>query len=487
MTIFTRINVCFSQSTIFEKFLYNPEKFVDALELPGNAGYLIAYDNLFLLRMDRDGNIQQGWETDYPHVIRKIINSADNHIVLLGLYGFLCKLDTNCNVLWSRNYDLGYGLSVAARNIYLTPDEGFFVIGSCSSPSGPFAMKLDKDGNAQWAKVYSRNVQYSTPQVFQSAIIDGQGNYYILDDYSPRGCLNKLDNSGNLLWTRQYGTYYWSDFYSFIKDAEQDYFYLSSTYPNNAIIKVDTSGAVISHKQYNNRFLESSFFYHDSRLSLIAQGWRGITLYSFDSAGTPVMAKSLAWNSNPLDTVNFINKDVFINTTDNGLMILGNYAEWHGYPQGYQKTALLIKLDNTLNSACHIFPDELDTVSSIAYISDTLIYHQINRNVSITSYPLTFSPQKLSDTVLCPENSINEIKISRGKLLIYPNPASDKITITAGQRFDLEIFTVEGQMIRSIKAIEAEETIDLKEFSAGVYIIRARTSEVILVKKFIKF
>ena len=76
---------------------------------------------------------------------------------------------------------------------------------------------------------------------------------------------------------------------------------------------------------------------------------------------------------------------------------------------------------------------------------------------------------------------------------MYPNPVSDNFTIEAScfagmqaEKSTIEIFNIEGQIIKSINTAEKQTTIDLRNLSNGVYIIKAKTEKGVTVMKLIK-
>jgi 3',5'-cyclic AMP phosphodiesterase CpdA len=71
-------------------------------------------------------------------------------------------------------------------------------------------------------------------------------------------------------------------------------------------------------------------------------------------------------------------------------------------------------------------------------------------------------------------------------LNVFPNPASDKITIECNQEATMEILTIDGRIIKTIPNAGKKTTIDLANLHDGVYIIKAKTDYGILIRKFIK-
>ena len=82
-------------------------------------------------------------------------------------------------------------------------------------------------------------------------------------------------------------------------------------------------------------------------------------------------------------------------------------------------------------------------------------------------------------------NSINEV-IAPFLLGIYPNPATNNITIEIPQKSEIEILNINGQIIKTINNNNTKTTIDLENLSSGVYIIKAKTDRGIAMNKFIK-
>lgn len=71
-------------------------------------------------------------------------------------------------------------------------------------------------------------------------------------------------------------------------------------------------------------------------------------------------------------------------------------------------------------------------------------------------------------------------------ILIYPNPATDNLTIETHQKATIEILNTAGQIIKTIHTRDKQISINISDISGGVYIIKAKTEKGVAVKKFIK-
>ncbi len=111
--------------------------------------------------------------------------------------------------------------------------------------------------------------------------------------------------------------------------------------------------------------------------------------------------------------------------------------------------------------------------------------------VQIVNFELLGPPPVLSLTLgayACNKGNlgIQNKSFNSSEYNIYPNPANDNLTFETSEKVILEVLNIEGQIISTIISDKKETNIDLKNFSSGVYILRAKTDRGVVVKKFIK-
>jgi hypothetical protein len=80
----------------------------------------------------------------------------------------------------------------------------------------------------------------------------------------------------------------------------------------------------------------------------------------------------------------------------------------------------------------------------------------------------------------------NEMTSIPDQFSIFPNPATDNLTIETTDKATIEILNIEGQIINSIKSVGKETTIELSSLASGIYLIKTITDKGVAVKKFIK-
>ncbi len=122
--------------------------------------------------------------------------------------------------------------------------------------------------------------------------------------------------------------------------------------------------------------------------------------------------------------------------------------------------------------------------TNIAVIDTTgILSARYNGNVIVTASALDGSAVSAtkSITIIYQNVGIDEMKVS--SIFIYPNPASEYITIDAGNLIikSIVIKDMSGKQLSLLKA----NFIDLKSYTSGLYIIKIETDKGTLFKKLI--
>jgi hypothetical protein len=69
---------------------------------------------------------------------------------------------------------------------------------------------------------------------------------------------------------------------------------------------------------------------------------------------------------------------------------------------------------------------------------------------------------------------------------IFPNPSSDKISLETPKHSRIEIYNIQGQLIKIDTPNGNKINIDVTAFQRGVYLVKVRTEKGVMVRKFIK-
>ncbi|NVO04374.1 MAG: T9SS type A sorting domain-containing protein [Bacteroidetes bacterium] len=81
---------------------------------------------------------------------------------------------------------------------------------------------------------------------------------------------------------------------------------------------------------------------------------------------------------------------------------------------------------------------------------------------------------------------ITEVIKGENSLSVYPNPTNGNITLSAPIKSVIEILNIEGRILKTYIITELNTQIDVADFASGVYFVKAKIENGIVVKKFIK-
>jgi len=442
-------------------------------------------DNGLLIRFDQDGNLL--WSKQYDigagTVFNCVISSYDSCLIIAGKASgrvLLMKTTLSGDTLWTKGFEPSY--SSTGLNVIQTADSGLVVCGFTITPysnSLMFIAKTDSSGNTVWAKTYSEctniNYAYSIKQTPE--------NHFIVAGYSrdviQKPLLIKLDENGDTLWTKQYvaGTYE-NRFYDVVCASDG---YIVSAYFDfsPALLKTDTAGNILWSKKYdgdiyvNEYSLQPRLRLSNNNKILFPVRWEiegafNNILFATDTAGT--LEKKV--------NLEMINSDI-VETTDGGFFMTGNgpmYIFKNYVEIGWDQFGLY-KLDSSFSSAECIYSMIVDTDTIVIPMQGALLSygttnHPVEFHPVISSAPLTYLNQCLCSI----GGGMNEEKLMH--INIYPNPASDQISIElpeqSGKIVKLMIYDYIGKLQSS--TIDCGK-ISINNLPAGLYNVIVITSE----------
>lgn len=165
------------------------------------------------------------------------------------------KTDAEGNRVWERIEDNSIALTPAS----MLPDSdgGFIVAGNTHNNIGVYPtyyhamiMKLDADGFPVWQKQY-KDSSGSTTTLY-SIVPVSTGGYIATGHWSSlyrRALVMRVDDTGNILWRRQYDPY--CNAYSIIETSDNGYLFSGAVSDNDHwIVKLDSDGLILWDKRF---------------------------------------------------------------------------------------------------------------------------------------------------------------------------------------------------------------------------------------------
>lgn len=158
------------------------------------------------------------------------------------------------------------------------------------------------------------------------------------------------------------------------------------------------------------------------------------------------------------------------------------------------------KGDWSANANYPIFNLNTDQIPSKYNINSTPTIKFIDTSRTVIDenlFGLDFNVEYISALIdsYYPETSaVNEGTTDSKEILIMPNPVIDVTTISCSHQVKptyIEIYTLNGRLIKSLKMEKQlsdnfQSQLDLNVFPSGAYILRLKTSETSMFKKFVK-
>ncbi len=481
----------------------------------GNTGMSI---DIFLAKYDVNGNFLWAKSAhgtdDMDERVFSVVVDASGNAYMAGMYSsptlsfdgitltnagvenmFLAKYDANGTIIWAKSYggtyhDWAYSVAVdVSGNAYLagvfqSPTINFGSttltnLDNTGNYTDMFLAKIDVNGNVLWAK-RAGGINYDWAMAVS---VDAIGNAYLTGYfYSPTLAfgsttltnlsmmgdifLTKYDANGNVIWATGAG------------GTDDD---------NANAMVLGTSGDIYLAGNFNSYTLTFG------TTTLTNAGISNIFIAKYDTSGNVLWAKSASGTETDLGyavavdgsdnayiTGCFYSPTLTFGTTTltsagNADMYLTKYA-----PNGnllWAKNQGGTENDGSLSVAV----DATNNVYITGWFRDVCSFG----STSLSNVEPIFAGSDLFIAKLSGIAGIAELS-SSSVISVYPNPASDMLTIETLQQGVIEIFNLEGQLLKRFIETDDKISIDISDFSSGVYIIKATTNEGVTVKKFIK-
>ncbi len=467
-----------------------------------------------------------GSQEDYGYTV--IIDSDENIIAggstlssdgdITQSYGgldiWIIKYDPNGNLIWKNNYG-GSGEDYI-WDILATDDGGYIFAGNTTSTDGDvsenfgasdfWVVKLDSEGNIEWEKSYGGSHYDDLSRIIKNGDL---GFILIGSSWSDDGdfqnnsgdsdvALAKIDNNGNLIWTKLYG------------GPEHDF-------GIGGII--DNSNQVII-----NSFGESETNGSDVRIDALTQEGDFIWTQTFSGSGSDQTYSFIqlengnyliGMNSNSNDgdfENNFGGSDIWLfefqvglihhkfhfggssseapmalYQTSSGEVIVanrsassdGDVSNNHGSSDFW---VFKMTSDGNIIWENSYGGTEADDLWDMAVTNNTiaLIGNTNSNNGDISAH------QGLNDMWIVKLNGsdMGQHEFTTSSVNIYPNPASEKLIIESKEPvLSIELFDLSGKQIKGIQRNNNLTELNLSGISNGTYILKIKTIDGNLINK----
>jgi hypothetical protein len=411
------------------------------------------------------------YDTNYNYInVRK--DSDDNFIVcgssFIGNQTISCIsiIDSNFDFLLGNSFDFG-GINYFKKMVDAGNKENF-LLGIISGPSSYYAnfiCKLDSNLNLLWSKNFETQSDYTLRDMCMvsdgsliacgSCMDSGDVNYSIL--------ILKIDTTGNLIWSKKYKTQKMAYSYNIVP-LKNSFTICGQAWDstNNVgtalIMNLNMNGDINFIKKYISSASAQSRFIHTSDNGYLisclhAPGVEG-SLIKIDSLGV------IQWNHY---YPNSNNNHFLVENEQGGFLSLGIITMdsiW----------MYLIKTDTSGFSGCleSNFPISVSNENNFTVSNLPIVV--TNSNPTVQSFFLTKDTSQLYLIDRCNSiNSITELGQPIKGDLIFPNPSKGKVSFqNIDYEFDFFIYNSTGNLIFENYKCNSESKFFFK-FPDGIY------------------
>jgi len=434
--------------------------FAYSVQQTSDGGYIVAGvtgsfgagGDVFLLKTDASGNLQ--WAKTFGgsnyELAHSVQQTSDGGYIVAGFtysFGaggadvFLLKVDADGNLQWAKTF--GESSLDWAHSVQQTSDGGYIVAGvTWSFGAGNddvFLIKTDEDGNLQWAKTFGENAlewAYGVQQTSDgSYIVAGMTWSFGAGGYD--AFFIKVDASGNLQWAKTFGGSDWDWAYSVQQTSDGGYIVAGWTRSFGAgdydvfLLKTDANGNL----QWSKTFGGSSGDY-------------AYSVQQTSDGGYIVAGVTLSFGGG--------NNDVFLLKTDTN----GNIGT----------CAIVGSPTPTVNTPTPTVTNPTPTVTSP---SPTVT----------TPSPTVTSPTPTINSP-CPLSSEGELSVEEGTSVCSNDVlriGKGHITVSSIGEFRVKIYDVSGNVVKDVEG-KGVLRISLKK---GVYFVEVVSKDIKRVERVI--
>ncbi|MCH8903070.1 MAG: gliding motility-associated C-terminal domain-containing protein [Bacteroidetes bacterium] len=419
--------ITFQKSTAFASGSGMPRCTFQSLD----GGYFNIYTTntsmLSINRLDVLGETEwtRTYSTGTNYQFQDALQASDSNIFIIGGdssgYFLVTKIDNNGNLLWFKK--IGGSLYDFSSSIIENNNNGILITGVTRSfgagGADVYLAKIDFSGNLSWTKTYGSAIDeigmdiintFDNGFMIMGAIIDGNADILLL----------RTDSAGSLLWSKSYDSGVGDAPKALIQTNDSNFVIIGDIAANPAalVLEVDSSGNIIRSRKYepdNVFYVRDIIQSSDGGFAIV--GWLRIAVSPLVRPFIIKTSRSgnLEWLKYYFvpNTAGFQQK--IIQTTDLGYLLSGRYCCFIGTFQH------LIKTDSLGDTFCNVTDTFIsDTVQNLTIktlsltsstggivFNDSLLLVSSPPIDSFICFNCTIPKNIISDTLVCAGDSLS--------------------------------------------------------------------------------
>lgn len=456
-----------------------------------------------LMQVDSSGTLQSQWSYRSGYITRfkGLIDAGDGNYMVCGTTSdcssdqcptnmMVAKITPQGQPVWAKevsggSFDYGYSIRPAANSTFLV--SGWYDNINEGKGYDILVAKITTNGDTLWVRAYGSAEQEYT----YDAVETPTGHVLVTANQNGTILLLKLRSDGSLLWTKTYGGGAARKVIATTND------YLLAGYKSDGgvfeitdpfILQLDTNGV----PQFYKTFYGADYDYLSDIKPTADGGYiiAGTTasfaydvtdlyLIKCDSTGTINWAR--AYGGYEYD------EGATVETLPNGGYAAAGYTGSFNHSNGTRYHAWLLQTDSTGNTGgCYdhkVYPILIDNT-----VTPTDITLEPSGRVGLSPTTFLVEPYHMNTISVCPdETGINEW--AKPKVLVYPNPTTDKVFIELPQgvnKATIQVYNAMGEMVESGRCYNNLHQLNFNNYRNGMYILVIQIGEKVWREKLVK-
>ncbi|HBF89355.1 MAG TPA: hypothetical protein DDX39_12005 [Bacteroidales bacterium] len=399
---------------------------------------------------------------------------------------FLIKTDSLGNIQWQREYGAA-NYNDNLKSIDLTADGGFIIGGDYYNPSTSsndmFLLKTDSLGNQEWKKSFG-----TTAEEYRGFTIATSDKGYIIvgdkkmtDNYY-NGYIVKTDSSGNQQWSKTFGATGLNEYFKIVRQLSDGSYIVAggkadlSGTPNGRrvwLLKFNMQGDTLWSKSFNYYGGTKQTYVED--LNLTNDGGFIATGYIINNS---LPAKNDLWL---LKTDSMGNTCTIDTTTYEGCWSYSCYTVNSEITADsdtvYLTEGATVQFGIISNFGTNWQWDFGDTITSTEQFPQHSYTHTGIKTVQLITNNDYCSDTAYYTITVFLDVSTKEITNYDLRFTIYPNPASEQLTIISNQYpandnrtlSVVEVYDLFGKEVLTTELKTEKQLIDISALKQGIY------------------
>ena len=448
------------------------------------------HDSLLIVKTNASGQVQ--WsryftsaDTDFNDMPFITENPLGGYYVLSGGYdqglmqftSRLTGIDVNGNVNWSKKYLTGYAGPYLQPSLTVEPNGNLLI--SLSLVDRLSIISTDPLGNIiSNCSITADTAEFKDPGFTVNRCSDGgllASGKANMDVF-----LVKLSSTGQIQWSKRYLNNNYSRAYSIVRSSDganlvsgMDMDFITG-YSKGFMMKIDNSGNILWYKNYDTGVNSSMDF---EKMFLLSNGLLALSGTDLNTAMPIVLI--MDQNGNVISSKQIVFPSIYFewvtlsSTTSDDLLLTG-----YGYDFSFGSITTLFYRSSGSSMLWCGANDYPITVTNVSYNPTVIsnVYYQFLSPIVTINSSVNSIPASILTTNYCTNSGINDLANENG-VNLYPNPANSSATIdldasSIDNNTNFILMDVLGKEVMKEQITNPKTQISRGDLPSGIYLYK---------------